>query len=150
MESKMLEKYYLIKFKYFDCQQDLTVTYLKLTKWIEFFWRHLFLRKPICCSHLLDQGIITHFASIVNCSFEIFLLKQHFAELLWSTWLVTNKRRSLEIFCFHSWTRSSFQLLCNPYKSSINHRPSLLFAAIQTLSAICLKTDYVFLPFHGS
>jgi len=43
-------------------------------------------------------------------------------------------------FCIHSWTRSSLQLLCSPYKSSINHRPSLLFAAIQTLSAICLKT----------
>ena len=42
-------------------------------------------------------------------------------------------------FCIHSWTRSSLQLLCSPYKSSINHRPSLLFA-MQTLSAICLKT----------
>ena len=37
-------------------------------------------------------------------------------------------------------------ILCNPYKSSISHRLSLLFRAIQTLPAICLKTDYVLIP----
>lgn len=72
---------------------------LETGKWIEFFWRHLFLWKPICCSHLLDQGIITNFTSIVTRSFEIFLLKQHFCRtFVIHLTHVMNKRRSLEIF----------------------------------------------------
>ena len=72
----------------------LTLKYWQPNFWLtcdhltELFWRHLFLRKPICCSHLLDQWIITHFARIVTCSFEIFGWSNTFGELLWSTWLM--------------------------------------------------------------
>ena len=86
----------------------------------------------------------------LTLAFKCFCWSETFAELLWSTWLMWRTSADLWKFCIHLWTHSSFQLFCNLYKSSISHCLSLLFAAIQTLSAICLKTDYVFLPFHGS
>ena len=101
--------------------------------------------------HTVNKALLSFFClKTLTLALKCFCWCKTFAELLWSTWLMWQTSADLWKFCIHLWTHSSFQLFCSLYKSSISHCLSLLFAAIQTLSAICLKTDYVFLPFHGS
>ena len=118
-------------------------------------------RNSLCCCyekewlanycHTVNKALLSFFClKTLTLALKCFCWSETFAELLWSTWLMWRTSADLWKFCIHLWTHSSFQLFCNLYKSSMSHCLSLLFAAIQTLSAICLKTDYVFLPFHGS
>ena len=51
-------------------------------------WLVNYLRKPICCLHLLDKRIITPFANIVTRALKCCCWSNTFAALLWSTWFM--------------------------------------------------------------
>ena len=114
------------------------------------------LRNSLCCCyenewlanycHTVNKAWLSFFClKTLTLALKCFCWSETFAELLWSTWLVWRTSAGLWKFCIHLWTRSSFQLFCNLYKSSVSHCLSL-FVCSYPNSFSHLSNNWLCLP----
>ena len=81
----------------------------------------------------------------LTLALKCFCWSETVAEHLWSTWLTWRTSADLWKFFIHLWTRSSFLLFCNLYKSSISHCLSL-FVCSYPNSFSHLSKNWLCLP----